>query len=506
MLVMLIVSVFFLSQYHYTLVDAKLGKVEAEARLILAALSEIDLSKSDDIKILVKTLSTQTPQRIIVFGTDKRVMADSYILNPEQPSTARLAKKELNSIRILRIFTLGVLDALFHQKKFPTYKHPNSNQAEDFPFVLNALNGENRVSVWHNEQEEIVLSTTLTLTDKNTGDTGAILLIHKGHDLEVELDTAWLTMLRVFCIAFVFVVLLSIYFTGVITRPLKKLARAAEGVRKGKLSYRDIPDFTDRNDEIGELAVSLQQMTKALSDRIGAIESFAGDVAHELKNPLTSLRSAVETLSVVKKKADREKLLAIIHHDINRLNRLINDISHVSKLDAALSRDQSVPVDVVALAQDLLGRYTPPLKRDNTPENMVVIGDITVALHKPARTVMAWGDAGRLEQVLENLMSNALSFAPPGSRIDLRIVPEQTHVKIMLDDQGPGIPDSDLSSIFERFYSSRPDHEAYGMHSGLGLSICTQIVKAFGGEIYAENLKKNGTPSGARFTVVLRRV
>ena len=276
-------------------------------------------------------------------------------------------------------------------------------------------------------------------------------------------------------------------------------------MRQGKGRYIEIPDMSHRNDEIGELSLALRDMTYALFNRMDTIERFAADVAHEIKNPLTSLRSAVETVSRIKDEDNRKKLMDIIQHDVQRLDRLISDISSASRLDAELSRDEMGKVELSPLMYRLRDAYKKPLKRGDNDRD----GDDTkIILDLPEETGLAVkGNTDRLAQVFGNLLSNALSFSPEDGRVVVRVTVQNDTVMVQVDDQGPGIPENKLQTVFERFYTERPQHEGYGNHSGLGLSISRQIVEAHGGQIWAENLRDEaGNISGARFNVVLTKV
>ncbi|HRQ60880.1 MAG TPA: HAMP domain-containing sensor histidine kinase, partial [Alphaproteobacteria bacterium] len=294
--------------------------------------------------------------------------------------------------------------------------------------------------------------------------------------------------------------------------PLRKLARAAESIRAGRSRAADIPDFSGRFDEIGELSVTLRHMTEALWNRMDRIERFAAEVAHELKNPLTSLKSAAETALRIKKREDLDKLLGIITHDADRMSRLISDISAASRLDTELSREKLAPLDMEVLVHDLLDSYEPGLKRGTAKSKpggprIVKAGKIAIRFEPsgngPFRVL---GSEGRLLQVLDNLLSNALSFSPKTGAVVVALKAEGHQVELSVEDQGPGIPDGKLEAIFERFYSERPDHEDFGNHSGLGLSICKQIMEAHGGRIFVENIKgAKGRTQGARFTALLNR-
>jgi two-component system sensor histidine kinase ChvG len=313
--------------------------------------------------------------------------------------------------------------------------------------------------------------------------------------------------------------LLSFLLAGTIAEPIRRLAEAAERVRRGTRLRREIPDFTTRSDEIGHLSGALRDMTKALYDRIEAIERFAADVAHELKNPLTSLRSAVETLPVAKTTESRQRLLAILAHDVRRLDRLISDISDASRLDAELQR---ADMDLVDLTR-LLGAVVTVANLVNDTEAVRV--ELTVACQGPLENgkgagFVVFGHDSRLGQVFNNLIDNARSFSPPGGTVRLLLrsakdysAPGQPRdgFEIIIDDDGPGIPADAFERIFERFYTDRPG-QGFGQNSGLGLSISRQIVEAHCGHISA--LNRLGTPGpdgipavlGARFLVFLPKV
>jgi len=291
---------------------------------------------------------------------------------------------------------------------------------------------------------------------------------------------------------------LSILLAGTIAGPVRKLADAAERVRRRTKAREEIPDFTYRQDEIGHLSGTLRDMTKALYSRIEAIERFAADVAHELKNPLTSLRSAVETLPLAKNDTSRERLLEVIQHDVKRLDRLISDISDASRLDAELQRQDTSPVDFHKLLGTLVLAANETKKGEAVPVLLGFVGGSPKDFIVP-------GHDSRLGQVFANLIDNARSFSPPGGAVRVNVKKDKGAITVTVDDDGPGIRDDALEKIFERFYTDRP-HQAYGQNSGLGLSISKQIVEAHGGTISAENrvdAKDAEIVKGARFTVRL---
>jgi two-component system sensor histidine kinase ChvG len=297
-------------------------------------------------------------------------------------------------------------------------------------------------------------------------------------------------------------VVLSFLLAGTIAGPVRRLAESAQSVRRRIRTRVEIPDLSHRRDEIGHLSGSLRDMTDALYSRIEAIERFAADVAHELKNPLTSLRSAIEMAARPNLDPDRrEKLMAIVMDDINRLNRLISDISDASRLDAELMRGEVKPVDLNALLSDMVRHYAVTASQKSGVEV-----EYRLAANPP---FAAHGHDGRYGQVFRNVIDNARSFSPPGSRIvvELSREPRGGPFVVTIDDEGHGIPEDNLESIFQRFYSERPT-EHFGQHSGLGLSICRQIMETYGGSITASNRRAaaanepgGGRLLGARFTI-----
>ncbi len=300
--------------------------------------------------------------------------------------------------------------------------------------------------------------------------------------------------MRIFGVTLLVTVLLSLYLAGTIAQPIRRLAMAAQRAR-GRTARIEIPEITERRDEIGELARSLRDMTDALWQRMNAIESFAADVAHEIKNPLSSLRSAVETAARIDDPAKRDRLMAIVQDDIERLDRLITDISDASRLDAELIRLDMSPTDIGAMLQALVEMH----------EATRAPGSPRLVLEIPAsRALIVPGIESRLSQVFLNVIANAVSFSPPDGEIRIRAVADGRAVVVSVEDGGPGIPEDKLTEIFNRFYSERPAGEKFGTHSGLGLSISQQIIEAHRGRIWAENrLAADGRVCGARFLIRL---
>ncbi len=507
-MVLLMVSVLSLSQYEETLIEAKLQNFDTEMQLVSEAIAEVAIQNGalniEQAQIMTRRLiETAIPQRIRVFNDDGLLIVDSKTFKNRRPSLAVQTKKIRISTQPLKNMARVITGFLPNKRALPLYPMKDKNSAKDLPDASTAINGMHALSAWSDEGGRVFLSGASPLY-KNNIQTGAVLLTRSAHDINDAIGDMWLNIVIAFVITLIMTILISIYLAGVISSPLKKLAKAAEGVRKGKLSYEDIPDFSARNDEIGELSLSFREMTNALWDRMDSIEKFSADVAHELKNPLTSLKSAVETVSIVKNKKDREKLMNIIKHDIDRLDRLIADISHASRLDSELSRDVYRRVNLCEVLSNLLGSYKNPLDNSAKPKTF---NGVHIEFNSGTdQDIYVWGLESRLEQIFQNLLSNALSFSEKEHTISILLDQGKSLIRIIFEDEGPGIPEENLESIFERFYTQRPAHESFGQHSGLGLSICKQIVSAMDGEIYAENItNEKGAVSGARFSVLLKK-
>lgn len=502
-LLLLLIGIIYLSQYRTTLIEGSLKNFKSDAEMISNALSE-SLGAQDSqeynletTKRLVWRFSIISEGRIYVFDSKGNLMIDSDTLSESENISqfTRMEPEPFSAIRILKDLARFILVIIPTKKPLPEYKNISSTRAADYFDVPAALSGDLSITPWIKD-DGIFLTGAVPLI-KNGEITGAVMIARAGHDIQETLGDVWLSIFGIFIATLVITIFLSIYISNTIATPLKKLARAAEAVRIGRSKDTEIPDLSERKDEIGELSLVLRAMTHALWDRMDSIERFAADVAHELKNPLTSMRSAVETLNVVKKDKDREKLLGILNHDVERMDRLITDISSASRLDSELSREALVPVDLNALFKIVMERYDSPFIHNQN--NVKVILDIP-----QAKSLQVWGLESRLFQVMDNLIANAISFSPAQGVVAITVSKARKTITITVEDQGPGIPENKLETIFERFYTERPEHEAYGKHSGLGLSICRQIVTAMGGNIFASNVFEDGKRvTGARFTVIL---
>ena len=365
----------------------------------------------------------------------------------------------------------------FGRGDLPLYKELGPENGKGYPEVNQALDGLHASMVRVNSRGEVIVSVAVPI-QRFRAVRGALMLSTQGADIDDMVEAERLAIFKVFLVAAGVMVVLSILLAGTIAGPVRRLADGAERVRRRIRSRIEIPDFTRRRDEIGHLSGTLRDMTNALYTRIEGIESFAADVAHELRNPLTSLRSAVETLPLAKTEESRKRLLDVIEHDIKRLDRLISDISDASRLDAELQRQEASPVDVAQLL-DALVKAANEIHTDDVKVTLGFEGGKPEDFQVP-------GHDSRLGQVISNLLDNARSFSPPGGTVRITCRKLKNEVEILVDDEGPGIPPDAIAKIFERFYTDRPA-QGFGQNSGLGLSISKQIVEAHGGEIWAEN-------------------
>lgn len=503
---LLLASFLYLDYYREGLIAARLEALAVQGELIAGALGESAVAEplelpslaNDTARQLVRRLAAATDTRMRVFGEGGELIADSrfliaagrdVIVRPLPPP-----EKPPFGLAAFNAITRFVQQVLPDDPRLPTYRERPDQRAEDYGEVMQALDGEVGRAVRVAADGLSVLSVAVPVQGLRKI-FGVLMLSVDSRQIEEAVQEERLNVLKLFLAIFAVTVLLSVFLGSTIVRPIRRLARAADQVRRGEVRRTIIPDFTARRDEIGDLSASLRAMTESLYRRLDAIEAFAADVAHELKNPLTSLRSAVETLGLTRDPAQQARLYDIIQQDVRRLDRLISDISNASRLDAELSRLESEPVDVARLLRAVAEVHR-ELARPGQP-------DLVLDLPEKARLVVRASES-RLGQVVRNLVDNAISFSPPGGRIEIGARRKGSSVRIRIADQGPGIPEDKLEAIFDRFYSERPKGEQFGTHSGLGLSISRQIVDAYRGRITAANRKDaEGRIVGAEFTVEL---
>lgn len=534
-LLALVIGIMYLSQFRAGLIEARVRSLQVQADIIAGAIAasatvETDAITIDPEKLLelqpgqsygppdeflsalefpinpervapvLRRLISPTNTRARIYDRDGTLLLDSRNLYgrgdvlrfdlpaPEAPKPSFL-ERQYNSVR--KWLARGDL---------PVYQELGPLNGKGYPEVAQALDGQKASEVRINQRGEVIVSVA-TPVQRFRAVRGALLLSTQGADIDQMVEAERLAIFKVFLIAAAVMVVLSMLLASTIAGPVRRLAEGAERVRRRIRSRVEIPDLTGRGDELGHLSGTMRDMTNALYSRIEAIESFAADVSHELKNPLTSLRSAVETLPLARTKESQERLLAVIQHDVKRLDRLISDISDASRLDAELQRQEAAPVDLTHLLNTLV----------STANEVRHDGGVRVTLSFEGGGRSAFivpGHDSRLGQVIDNLINNARSFSEPGSTVRVICRRLKNEIEITVDDDGPGIRPDAFEKIFERFYTDRP-HHGFGQNSGLGLSISKQIIEAHGGRIWAENRHaapaKDGAPLvlGARFTVRL---
>src|SRR5499427_1859130 len=498
----------YLGKYQASLIGQQIESLKTQGEVFAAALGEgAVLDSVDEGEILLPDLARQMMRRLVeptrtrarLFEIRGDIIADSRVLrgpgDSVQVHELGPPEREGAILRAADQIYDWIVNLLPRHTSYPAYQESASPRAEDYLEVVRALRGETGSAVRSDASTGGLVFSVAIPIQRYKQVLGAVMLSTGSGEIEEELRTVRLELLRIFGVALLVTVLLSFYLAGTIARPIRRLAAAAERAR-GRRAKVEIPDFTRRGDEIGDLSRSLREMTDALWQRMSAIESFAADVAHEIKNPLSSLRSAVETAARIEDPTNQRRLMAIILSDVQRLDRLITDISDASRLDAELGRLELEPVDIAAMLETLADVHE-ATRTDESPHLVLAIG-------KSERQLVVPGIETRLSQVFRNVIGNAISFSPPHGEIRLVARHDGRAVLVTVEDEGPGIPEEKLTAIFDRFYTERPLAEQFGTHSGLGLSISKQIVEAHRGMIWAENRKDaNGKTIGARFSVRL---
>jgi two-component system sensor histidine kinase ChvG len=530
-LVALVASILYLSQFRAGLIEARAQSLLVQAEIIAVAIAAsatvetntptIDVDKLLDLKPgesygipdeysdfpinpervapILRRLISPTKTRARIYDRDGGLIIDSrnlfgrgdvlrIELGPPSSDKPNAFERSMTAVR-----------TWLNRGDLPAYRELDNGKG--YSEVSHSLEGQKSSAVRVTDRGAVIVSVAVPV-QRFRAVHGALLLSTQGDDIDQMVTAERLAILKVGGVAAAVMIMLSLLLASTIAGPVRRLADSAERVRRRIRTRVEIPDFTRRRDEIGHLSGALRDMTDALYNRIEAIEMFAADVAHELKNPLTSMRSAVETLPLAKTEASRARLLEVIEHDVKRLDRLISDISDASRLDAELQRQDMTLVDMRRLLTTLA-----------SVANETRLGhDVAVEVRFEGRgssdTFAVPGHDSRLGQVISNLLSNAQSFSEAGKKVRITCRRVRSEIEIVVDDDGPGIREDALERIFERFYTDRP-HQGFGQNSGLGLSISKQIVEAHGGRIWAENrpgpVDEDGQPTfaGARFVVRL---
>jgi two-component system sensor histidine kinase ChvG len=507
----LIVGVVWVQSARDSLVEERINSLMAQAQIISAALAryapkgegeeqdaatEVDERKATE---LLNLLVGPTGMRARIFGRDGATVQDTrFILARNQVQVKDLPPPgQVDLIDEAERWVNRQVYSMMPGDEPPPFvddePRPNGRVFEEVKRVLDQ-GGEQGSGRRINAEGNLIVSVAVPIKRLKYV-MGVLMLSTEAGDIDDALRQEWTQLLLGGLLALVVLGVASWFLRSRITEPLRQLAVGADAVRRGgRQAVEAIPDMSRRRDEIGDLSVALRSMTASLYARMDAIESFAADVAHEIKNPLTSVASAIETLERTNDEEKRKKLMAVIRDDVRRLDKLISDISDASRLDAELSRERTHDVELAPLIGAMAQLFADP---DDARAPRIV-------LDLPEAPLVVRGLKGALAQVFRNVVANAVSFSPKGGEIRIAARTQGGRVVITVDDQGPGIPDDNLEVIFRRFYTERPASHGFGKNSGLGLSISRQIVETLNGRITASNIRDTGrTVRGARFTIEL---
>ncbi|WP_370636297.1 stimulus-sensing domain-containing protein [Komagataeibacter sp. FNDCR2] len=522
---LLALTLLYLTQFQNSLLEAEVSALREQARIYAGALgqSAVTLSRHDVTlepalaRPLLMRLTEPSPSaHARLFAPDGQVVADSRVeqnshhgeeekvapSTPEEEEHSPLHPPSVNIGERLYNWLLGQLPTLSGERimMLDTPDSDPSIQPVTQPDGTRVM--EIPPYIRRNAHHHLMVTVAEPVMHDGRTTVGIIQLTREARDVDRSLFAVRSSILSLFLMALALTILLSWYLSLTIARPLLRLAASAHTMRESADRTDMVPErLLARRDEIGEVARALQDSASALWARMDAIERFAADVSHEIKNPLSSIRSAIESLLRIDDPERQQRLLSIINADVCRLDRLITDISDASRVDAELSRARAEPVAIVPLLSVLVEIHQ-ATRRPGQPSMAVASsGD------SPERRLAVMAVEDRLVQVLRNLIGNAVSFSPPDGQILLSAVPAGGMIEIAVNDDGPGIPQAKLDNIFDRFYSERPSSENFGQHSGLGLSISRQIIEALRGTISAENrMDASGRVLGARFVICLPRV
>lgn len=488
-LAILIAGALVLNELRRGLVNARIDSLTTQGELIgslidqYATVGEPEPQMDPQLAAeLLQTLSNPRAQRARLFDREGRLISDSEWI------ADRVERSDLPPAR-------GPGETGLDIKLMPGRTPPTALEREKAlaAEVKKALAGQHPSGMRRTATGERVVSVSVPIQHVRAV-VGVITL--EARDVDEIIARERMALIPFILMAIGVALASSLFLNHLIATPVRRLARAADRVRMSGARAISLPDLSRRSDEVGELTRSLESMTHALSERMDAIESFAADVAHEIRNPLTSMRSAAETLDLVSDPAARERLLSVLKNDVQRLDRLVTDISNASRLDAELSRDNPKPIDLERLTSEVVGLYQATVKRGEPTVRFVGSGAM--------EPVTVLGREGPLSQILRNLIDNARSFSPPEGEVVVALAHQAGHGVVTVSDNGPGIPPENLETVFERFYTSRPKGAAFGGNSGLGLSIARQIADAHGGTLKAENRQDaDARIVGATFTLTL---
>lgn len=543
-LVFLMLGILYLNQLRAGLIGAKVESLKTQGEIIAGAIAASATADTDQIIVdpdslletgadgpliaadaftsfefpidpervapILKRLVQPTGTRARIYDSDQTLIIDSQRLYSGGGRPKPLPKSITSTDESLYTRIEQAFKRILFYSDLPLYKEDTIGDGQVYDEVGAASAGASTPMVRLTKEGKHIVSVAVPITRLRRV-LGVLLLSTKGGGVEQTIRSERRAILRLAFLAFGVSILTSLFLTRYIALPMRRLSAAANRVGESIKAREEIPDYTDRNDEIGQLSGSFREMTAALYRRLDAIETFAADVAHELKNPLTSLRSAAETLDLVRTDEQRNRLIEVIQNDVKRMDRLISDISDASRLDAELAREDTDILNIKDVLEGTLNVFN-DIHRGKKVDVHLQMFDAN-----DERAFLLRGHDSRLGQVLINLLENALSFSPEGGNVWVTAKRETGKLILLIDDEGPGIPPEHLKKIFKRFYTDRPDGEEFGNNSGLGLSISRQIISAHRGSIKAENRYSlpgqlqtetaeqigERSPLGARFVIEL---
>lgn len=509
----------YLGHYQKQLIGKELDLMVAEAGLFSAALQEsgvlegeLNYELNNRAEKFVRRLAQTADKKALLFSAEGILLANSE-RGMSLEENLEASKVPLNRMRSdfmdgVNKFTSAILNMMpgGDVQRLPFYPYTFSSRIQAYPNAQMAMNSTlPSLTAWRSNDDEIILTAALPIMD-GENIIGILQLEKGGESIRNAINSLRMDILFAFLGGLLITILLSFYLAGTIATPLRLLATAADDIRRSKRRNTNIPDFSERQDEIAMLAESLHDMTEALWNKMDAIERFAADVSHELKNPLTSIKSALETAARIKDPEKKQRLMDIIDEDVTRLDRLITDISEASRVDSELSKAELSKLDLVEVLEDVVALYSREERGVQASLNPVILEINT-------NEALILGHGRRLSQVFKNLIDNALSFSPEGAPVNITLSYDNqaspSFYQIQVTDKGPGIMVEKIEKIFSRFYTERPSEQGFGNHSGLGLNIAKQIVEAHEGTIEAQNLiDRQGQVEGCEFKIqipVLKR-
>jgi two-component system sensor histidine kinase ChvG len=482
-LLVLALALLFLDSFRNQLRDERQTQTRHLAELAATAVPKIPPA---DVPQLFADIGSATGARVRLYDGNGALRHDSWrgaqpSYRLRDPSTQRWTKEAARALDRAFNFAVG-------ERSLSDFAEPAVDNLQAWPEGKQALrSGQTAAAVRNAPDLTPVLSAA---SPTRAGEVVLVTANDRNFTRTVRQERSKLAA-GLFAAA-LFSLLLSLFLARTIARPLRRLALAAHRVRLGRSREVNVPRFTRRKDEIGLLARAVSDMSQALRQRIDNIEAFAADVTHELKNPLASLRSAVDGLDRIEDPALRRQLLDVVRQDVHRLDRLIGDIGEAARTDAELARAAFEPVDLGKLVGQICSGW----------EQRRLTGNVRIAFARPrAQSAIVMAEPARLARAIDNLIDNAVSFSPPAGLVEVAVAAVGDHIRIRIDDEGPGVPEASREAIFNRFVSVRPESDQFGRHSGLGLAIARAIVKGHDGEI--EVADRDDAPSGARFTIRL---